>query len=144
VERAEGNRDKAQIVLSEQSVAYPPWRANGPGTITWSRRLTGGSYALLKEAGNEKDPGRSDGPNWPGIRRGHGRPGGSEKEAGRYDDDPLQTLERLQKRLEAAWETSRQALADEKRTEGELNTWEARGAYSALARAEEEVARPGA
>ena len=44
------------------------------------------------------------------------------------------------KRFEAAWDTSRRALADEKITEGALRQLGGQGAYSLLGRAEEEVA----
>ena len=64
----------------------------------------------------------------------------AEKKLAGYDEDPLQMLERLQQRLEAAWDTSRRALADEKITEGALRQLGGQGAYSLLGRAEEEVA----
>jgi DNA repair exonuclease SbcCD ATPase subunit len=140
VESSEGDRDKAQIVLSEaisraSSLAGELTR-NHNLVRTLDRRLE----ALLQEAGDEKN--LAEGLARTGLEFEGARAGLEEAKKKRegYDEDPLQTLTRLQKRLEGAWQASRQALAEEKRTEGELNNLGSQGAYSALARAEEEVA----
>ena len=57
-----------------------------------------------------------------------------------YGDDPVATVAKLEKRLEAANETANKALGEEKTEEGILQTLSARGTYSALALAEEEIA----
>ena len=141
VERAEGNWDKAQIVLSEavsRIATLEGERTRNHNLVqTLDRRLD----ALLKEAGDEKTLAEAMariGLEFEGARAGLEE---VKKKLDGHDDDPLQILERLQQRLEAAWETSRQALSDEKRTEGELNNLGSQGAYSAMARAEEEAAK---
>ncbi len=56
-----------------------------------------------------------------------------------YGDDPVATVAKLEKQLEAANETASTALEDEKTEEGSLQNLSARGTYSTLALAEEEI-----
>ncbi len=58
-----------------------------------------------------------------------------------FGEDPGATAATLEKQLQAADGTATQALEQEKREEGRLMQVSAQGPYSALARAEEEVAR---
>jgi uncharacterized protein YhaN len=140
VEKAEGNRDKAQIVLSEAVGRLSTLEGDRTRNQNLVQTLERKLEALLKEAGKEQNLTEALGRI--GLEFEAARAGLEEveKKLDGYDDDPLKILERFQKRLEAAWETSRQALSDEKRTEGELNNMGSQGSYSALARAEEEVA----
>ncbi len=141
VERAEGNRDKAQIILSEAVSRLATLEGELTRYHSLVQSLDKKLEALLKEPGEEKNLAEAMariGLEFEGARAGLEE---VKKKLNVYDADPLQILDRLQKRLEAAWETSRQALSDEKRTEGELNNMGSQGAYSTLARAEEEAAR---
>ncbi|MDY6911948.1 MAG: hypothetical protein SVM79_06320 [Chloroflexota bacterium] len=57
-----------------------------------------------------------------------------------YGDDPVPTVAKLERQLGAANETAGKALEDEKTEEGRLQNLSARGTYSTLALAEEEIA----
>lgn len=140
VERAEGEWEKAQISLSEATSRI----SNLEGELARNQNLAQSLEAklanLLKEVGDEKTLAEliaRTGLEFEGARAGLEE---AEKKLAGYDEDPLIILERLQKRLDAAWDTSRQALSDEKITEGELRQLGGQGAYSLLVRAEEEAA----
>ncbi len=62
-----------------------------------------------------------------------------EKQLLAYGDDPIVAVAKLEKQLEAATEVAGKALEDEKTEEGRLQTLSARGPYTALAMAEEEI-----
>jgi DNA repair exonuclease SbcCD ATPase subunit len=66
---------------------------------------------------------------------------GIEKKLAEFGADPRDDVKRLERQLQAADEVASKALAEESREEGRLEGLSAQGPYSALARAEEEVAR---
>lgn len=55
-----------------------------------------------------------------------------------FKDNPVDTVARLEKQLQAAEEAAAKARDDEKTEEGKLQTLSAQGTYSLLAAAEEE------
>ena len=65
----------------------------------------------------------------------------AEKALKEFDGDPASDVTRLERQLQAADETASTALAEESREEGRLEHLSAQGPYSALACAEEDVAR---
>lgn len=65
----------------------------------------------------------------------------AEKALAEFGADPREEVKRLERQLQGADETASRALAEESREEGRLESLSAQGPYSALGRAEEEVAR---
>jgi chromosome segregation ATPase len=143
VEKAEGDWEKAQTGLSEATGRISILESAVARNQDLVQALEKKLEARLREAGDEKTLAEE-------IARlsleFEGATAGLEevkKKLDEFEEDPLQILERLQTRLEAAWETSRRALAEEKVTEGGLRTLGSQGAYSVLVRAEEEAAQLG-
>lgn len=140
VERAEGEWEKAQISLSEATSRISNLEGDLARNQNQAQSLEAKLANLLKEVGDEKTLAEviaRTGLEFEGARAGLEE---AEKKLAGYEEDPLIILERLQKRLDAAWDTSRRALGDEKITEGELRQLGGQGAYSLLVRAEEEAA----
>ncbi|MBI5586712.1 MAG: AAA family ATPase [Deltaproteobacteria bacterium] len=141
VEKAEGEWEKAQISLSAATSRISTLESERTRNQNLVQTLEKKLATLGQEAGDEKtlaDEMARTGLEFEGATAGLEE---VKKRLAGYDEDPLQILERLQKRLEAAWETSRQALGAEKGTEGELRNAGSQGAYSILVRAEEETAK---
>ena len=65
----------------------------------------------------------------------------SEKALAAFGADPRDEVARLERQLQAADDAASKTLAEENREEGRLESLAAQGPYSALARAEEDVAR---
>jgi len=63
------------------------------------------------------------------------------KKLGEFAEDPGKEVARLEKQLQAAHDSATRALEEEKSAEGGIEAMVAQGPYSALARAEEDVAR---
>lgn len=140
VEKAEGEWEKSQISLSEAASRISHLEGELARNQNLVQSLEARLATLLKEVGDEKNLAEEmarTGLEFEGARAGLQE---AEKKLAGYDEDPLHILERLQQRLEAAWDTSRRALADEKITEGALRQLGGQGAYSLLSRAEEEAA----
>ncbi len=140
VEKAEGEWEKAQISLSGAASRISHLEGELARNQNLVQSLEAKLVNRLKEVGDEKNLAEElarTGLEFEGARAGLQE---AEKKLVGYDEDPLATLERLQKRLEAAWDTSRRALADEKVTEGALRQLGGQGAYTLLSRAEEETA----
>jgi DNA repair exonuclease SbcCD ATPase subunit len=139
VEKAEGRWEQAQISLSEATGRLSKLEGDLTRSQNLVQSLEGKLANLLKVTDEKALDGEiaRTGLEFEGAKAGLQE---AEKKLAGYEEDPLVILERLQKRLEAAWESSRQALTEEKITEGALNQLGGQGTYSLLGRAEEEAA----